>query len=109
MGAIYGPSSASARAILSWMVETADEAVQRTFAWFEVNSGWAPPEHDTLLEWIADGVCRCPDDCIVAPDAWCEHGLASWWLINGALDRLDEQARTERRARRGSGAVPRDR
>ena len=97
MGAIYGPSSTRARGILSSMVETADEAVQRTFAWFEVNSGWAPPEHDTLLEWIADGVCRCPDDCIVAPDAWCEHGLASWWLINGALDRLDEQARSERR------------
>ena len=90
------------------MVETADEAVQRTFAWFEVNSGWAPPEHDTLLEWIADGVCRCPDDCIVAPDAWCEHGLASWWLINEALDRLDEQVRIERRPKPGSGAPPRD-
>jgi hypothetical protein len=30
---------------------------------------------------MADGVCRCPDDCLVAPDAWCQHGLASWWLI----------------------------
>jgi hypothetical protein len=30
-------------------------------------------------------VCRCPDDCLVAPDAWCEHGLASWWLVLGAI------------------------
>ena len=41
---------------------------------------------DTLDEWIADGVCRCPDGCLVAPDAWCEHGLASWRLILGELD-----------------------
>ena len=75
------------------MVETAAEAVQHAIAWFEVNSGWAPPDHETLVEWVADGVCRCPDDCIVVPDAWCEHGLASWWLISQALDRLDEQAR----------------
>jgi hypothetical protein len=51
------------------MIETADEAVQRTIPCFEVNSGWAPPDHDTLGEWIADGVCRCPGDCIVSPDA----------------------------------------
>jgi len=82
------------------MVKSAQEAVQHTFAWFEVNSGWAPPERDTLAEWVADGVCRCPDDCIVAPDAWCEHGLASWWLITGALDRFDQQARTQGRRRR---------
>jgi hypothetical protein len=75
------------------MIETADEAVQHSIAWFELNSGWAPPDHDTLLEWVADGVCRCPDDCIVAPDAWCEHGLASWWLISQALDAIDEHAR----------------
>jgi hypothetical protein len=29
----------------------------------------------------ADGVCRSPDDCLVTPDRWCEHGLASWCLI----------------------------
>lgn len=75
------------------MIETPEHAVQRTLEWFEVNSGWAPPDHDTLLEWVADGVCRCPDDCIVAPDTWCEHGLASWWLISQALDLLDEEAR----------------
>jgi hypothetical protein len=78
------------------MVQNADEAVRNAMAWFDVNSGWAPPDHDTLVEWVADGVCRCPDDCVVRPDAWCEHGLASWWLISAALDRIDEQARARR-------------
>jgi hypothetical protein len=32
-----------------------------------------------------DGVCRCPDECLVEPDGWCDHGLASWWLILRAL------------------------
>lgn len=61
-------------------------AVRRTHAWFEVNSGWAPPDVDTLAEWLADDVCRCPDECLVAPAAWCEHGLASWKLVLDALD-----------------------
>ena len=78
------------------MVETADQAVRHALAWFEVNSGWAPPDRDALAEWVADGVCRCPDDCIVAPDAWCEHGLASWWLITRALDAFDARARDGR-------------
>ena len=63
-----------------------DQAVRNAHAWFEVNSGWAPPDEDTLAEWVADGVCRCPDECLVAPDAWCEHGLASWSLILAALE-----------------------
>ena len=74
------------------MFATADEAVQHTIALFEVYSGWTPPDHDTLREWVADGVCRCPDDCIVPPDAWCEHGLASWWLISQALDKIDQRS-----------------
>jgi hypothetical protein len=65
---------------------TAVEAVRNAYVWFESNSGWAPPDEDILAEWVADGVCRCPDDCIVAPTAWCEHGLASWWLIMRALN-----------------------
>jgi hypothetical protein len=62
------------------------EAVTNAYAWFEHNSGWAPPDAGTLAEWLADGVCRCPDECLVAPDAWCAHGLASWWLILRGLD-----------------------
>jgi hypothetical protein len=58
------------------------------------NGGWAPPDDDTLAEWIADGVCRCPDECLVAPEGWCEHGLASWTLIVSALAREDANSLT---------------
>jgi RimJ/RimL family protein N-acetyltransferase len=61
-------------------------AIKRTHEWFEVNSGWAPPDDDELAEWLADGICRSPDDCLVRPEGWCAHGLASWWLILRALD-----------------------
>ena len=64
----------------------ADDAVARTYQWFEVNSGWAPPEDDELAEWLADGVCRCPDDCLVAVDGVCDHGLASWHLVLAAVE-----------------------
>jgi hypothetical protein len=67
------------------VISSAAEAVAAAHAWFEVNSGWAPPDADTLAEWLADGVCRCPDECLVAPEAWCRHGLASWHLILAAL------------------------
>lgn len=61
-------------------------AVAVALAWFEVNSGWAPPDGDELAEWLDDGVCRCPDDCLVAPDEHCEHGLASWATILAWLE-----------------------
>ena len=64
----------------------AARAVRNAHEWFEVNSGWAPPDEDELAEWLADGVCRCPDECLVGPEAWCSHGLASWWLILRAMD-----------------------
>jgi hypothetical protein len=68
------------------MEMSADEAVRHAHAWLEANSGWAPPDDDTLAEWEADGVSRCPDGCLVEPHAWCGHGLASWSLILAALD-----------------------
>jgi hypothetical protein len=58
----------------------------RTHEWFADNSGWAPPDIDTLAEWLADGVCRCPDDCLVTPGRWCEHGLAAWDLVLRHVD-----------------------
>ena len=67
----------------------AARALRKTYAWFEVNSGWAQPDDENLAEWVAEGVSRCPDECIVAPDGWCEHGLASWWLIAQDLAKLD--------------------
>jgi hypothetical protein len=60
-------------------------AVARTHEWFEHNSGWAPPDEGTLEEWLADGVCRAPDDCLVTPEGCCAHGLASWKLVLDAL------------------------
>ena len=68
------------------MPENAAEAIAIAHEWFESNSGWAPPDTDWLAEWVADGVCRCPDDCVADPDGWCVHGLASWALILQALD-----------------------
>ena len=56
-----------------------------THEWFERNSGWAPPDEATLADWLAEGICRAPDDCFVTPDGWCEHGLASWKLVLDAL------------------------
>jgi hypothetical protein len=64
----------------------AAEAVKNTHYWLETNSGWAPPDPDTLAEWLADGVCRCPDGCLVPPGGWCAHGLASWLLILAEAD-----------------------
>jgi hypothetical protein len=60
-------------------------AIANAHEWFEHNSGWAPPDEGTMEEWLADGVCRAPDDCLVAPTGWCEHGLASWYLVLAAL------------------------
>ncbi len=56
-------------------------AIANAHAWFEDNSGWAPPDPETLEEWEADGVGRTPDECLVTPNGWCRHGLASWRLI----------------------------
>ena len=69
--------------------------MQATYAWFDVNSGWAPPDPDELAEWLADGVCRAPDDCLVPPEGACEHGLASWKLV---LDVVDQRGRLRGRA-----------
>lgn len=81
--------------ILNAMAHTASEAVRNTYTWFHLNSGWAPPDTDTLDEWLADGVCRAPDECLVRPDSWCEHGLASWALV------LEDTLAEERRDRSG--------
>jgi len=65
---------------------TPSEAIANAHEWFEVNSGWAPPDEGTLAEWAGDGMARAPDECEVPPAGWCEHGLASWPLILAALD-----------------------
>ena len=60
---------------------TDPDALDRTFAWFEVNSGWAPPDPDTMAEWLADGLSPCPDACVAPSEGCCAHGLASWHLV----------------------------
>ena len=77
---------------------THEQAIRNAHVWFEHNSGWAPPDEDELAEWVADGVCRCPDHCLVAPTGHCEHGLASWWLILDALREEDMRHREQRRS-----------
>ena len=82
-------------------------ALGRTHAWFEHHSGWAPPDDDTLAEWLADGVCRAPDDCLVTATTCCPHGLASWWLVLrelGDVPRLPAPAAP--RGKPGTGGAP---
>ena len=67
-------------------------ALAATHAWFEVNSGWAPPDPETLLDWAAEGSCRAPDECWVPERGVCEHGLASWALVLEELDDLDRRS-----------------
>jgi hypothetical protein len=64
----------------------AANALARTHEWFAHNSGWAPPDDETLAEWRADNMCRAPDECLVFPGRWCRHGLASWDLILHHID-----------------------
>lgn len=85
---IVRPSARQHRAAYpAVVVFSAAEAVRSAHVWFEQNSGWSPPDASTLSEWMADGVCRSPDDCLVAPTECCPHGLPSWWLVLTTLDR----------------------
>ena len=63
-----------------------DDALARTHEWFERHSGWAPPDPDTLVDLLAEGLCRAPDDCLTTPDGECPHGLVSWKRVLDALD-----------------------
>ncbi len=68
-------------------------AVARTHEWFERHSGWAPPDPETLTDWLADGGARAPDECWVhPPEGTCPHGLATWPTILAALADEDRAA-----------------
>ncbi|QXC61485.1 hypothetical protein KSP35_01145 [Aquihabitans sp. G128] len=71
------------------MTPAEERALARTHQWFEANSGWAPPDPETLQDWAAEGSCRAPDECWVAVRGTCEHGLASWQLVLDELAALD--------------------
>ena len=64
-------------------------ALAATHVWFETNSGWAPPDPETLADWAAEGSCRAPDDCWVDRLGVCIHGLASWQVVLDELAALD--------------------
>lgn len=71
------------------MTEPRAVALQRTHEWFEVNSGWAPPDPETLADWAAEGACRAPDECWVDRRGVCSHGLVSWQVVLDELEVLD--------------------
>jgi len=64
-------------------------ALAATHAWFEVNSGWAPPDVETMADWAVEGACRAPDDCWVSLRGTCPHGLVSWQVVLDDLVELD--------------------
>lgn len=68
------------------------EALRRTHDWFEVNSGWAPPDPETLGDWAGEGACRAPDECWVELHGVCPHGLVSWQVVLDELADLDAAA-----------------
>ena len=74
--------------------------MRRTRAWFEVNSGWAPPDEETLADWLVEGGSRCPDDCWADADGECAHGLATWATLLAVQAREDADA-----ARSGPAAL----
>lgn len=69
--------------------EQLDAALSKTHEWFEVNSGWAPPDPETLADWADEGACRAPDDCWTPWRGQCRHGLVSWQVVLDQLEELD--------------------
>src|ERR1700683_1293790 len=57
------------------VVRDAAEAVSNAHDWFARNDGWAPPDADTLADWVAGGMWRSPGECFVAPGGLCVHRL----------------------------------
>jgi hypothetical protein len=63
-------------------------ALRNAHRFFDRNSGWAPPDEDTLAEWAAEGLSPCPDECVAPADGWCRHGIASWAVVLSDPDDL---------------------
>jgi hypothetical protein len=70
-------------------------ALRHTHEWFEVNSGWAPPDPETLADWALEGACRAPDECWVPQRGVCAHGLVSWQVVLDELADLDAAVRSD--------------
>lgn len=72
------------------MTRGLDAALARTHEWFDANSGWAPPDPETMADWAVEGACRAPDECWVALRGTCAHGLVSWQVVLDDLARWDQ-------------------
>lgn len=68
------------------------EAIRRAHGVVRAQQRMGPAGFRHLAEWVSDGVCRCPDECLVGPAEYCPHGLASWWFVLRTLDRPDGAA-----------------
>ena len=51
----------------------------------EPRSTVTPPDDDTLIEWMLDGVAEATDGCEVEPDGRCSHGHPSWFIRLGMI------------------------
>lgn len=83
------PSLAERLSARQLTVEQLAAALARTHDWFEANSGWAPPDPETLEDWAVEGACRAPDDCWTPLHGVCRHGLVSWQIVLDELTELD--------------------
>ena len=84
-----GPNLAARLAARQLSEEQLAAALTKTHEWFEVNSGWAPPDPETLEDWADEGACRAPDDCWTPLHGRCRHGLVSWQIVLDQLEELD--------------------
>ena len=66
-------------------------ALARTHEWCEVNSGWAPPDEGTMVDWALEGIGRAPDECLVEERGVCAHGLVSWLVVRDDLEDHDSR------------------
>lgn len=54
-----------------------------------------------MIDWSLEGICRAPDECLVAEYGTCAHGLVSWRIV---LDDLaDHDAANHGAADHGAG------
>ena len=48
-------------------------------------SHYEPPNLDTMMQWLDEGIAEATDGCIVEPDGVCPHACQSWLLVLGYI------------------------
>jgi hypothetical protein len=64
-----------------------------TQGWLENGVKWdpcdpansEPPDLNTMMEWLDEGVAEATDGCIVESDGVCPHACQSWLLVLGYI------------------------